>query len=394
MITVREINTESEFRQLRDAWEDAISRSNNHHCLFLSWEWLYSWWRVYGDDGRTLFILVARDDDGVLLGIAPLLLRRATLFGLKTWTVLEFLGSGEDPKEKVCSEYLDFIVCRGREEEVMKAFFAYLGEQVCRWDVFSLESVLEYSHAVRFLHLLEKQHALYIMRCSNNGQGYNYMSLTGSWEDLLQSYRASGRCLYTAIRRKRRALETCGTIEIGEVRDENELDAVMDRLIHLHQLKWNAVGKPGSFRSERFTRFHRTVAPLLLKKGRLILPHLKVNGTIQACMYVFTYNGRSFYYQTGYNPHFPSKFSPGFTLFTYFLERSVQRGTRELEFLRGECHYKNRWSGQKRRVYELLITRKEPGGMFFIARTRAERAIRGAARKLLRENRPVTARNV
>ena len=57
-ITVETITDAATFRDLREEWTDLLDRSAAD-CLFLTWEWLYTWWTHLGV-GRRLFIVTVR----------------------------------------------------------------------------------------------------------------------------------------------------------------------------------------------------------------------------------------------------------------------------------------------------------------------------------------------
>jgi CelD/BcsL family acetyltransferase involved in cellulose biosynthesis len=69
---------------------DALLRRGDTDVIFLTWQWLRSWWETVGE-GQLL--LIAAERDGELVALAPLY----TSFGM-----VYFLGAGE-------SDYLDFI---------------------------------------------------------------------------------------------------------------------------------------------------------------------------------------------------------------------------------------------------------------------------------------------
>src|SRR5687767_8525561 len=65
---------------LAGEWNTLLQRSDSNHP-FLTWEWVSTWWSVYGRQAR-LCVLTARDDAGRLVGIAPLKLQRRRLLGV------------------------------------------------------------------------------------------------------------------------------------------------------------------------------------------------------------------------------------------------------------------------------------------------------------------------
>src|ERR1044071_4898076 len=74
MITVQTIQDIAELRRLGPAWNALLARSGSD-CIFLTWEWISTWWEIFGASHR-LLVLVAREG-GELRGIAPLMIGRS-----------------------------------------------------------------------------------------------------------------------------------------------------------------------------------------------------------------------------------------------------------------------------------------------------------------------------
>src|SRR5258705_9982475 len=117
---VETIQTTEQFLSMREEW-NALLQCSASGCVFLTHEWLSSWWRHLGE-GRQLSILTAREN-GELIGILPVI-ERGTQVALMMPRVLEFLGSG-----LIGSDYLDAIAKNGRESEVITAFAEHLTRQ-------------------------------------------------------------------------------------------------------------------------------------------------------------------------------------------------------------------------------------------------------------------------
>ena len=113
MITTTVIRNTEEFARLREEW-DALLATSASDCVFLTHEWLFTWWKHLAD-GRDLAIITARDG-GKLIGILPLA-RRTAQYARMMPEVAEFLGSGI-----IGSDYLDVIIEKGREDDVLGEF--------------------------------------------------------------------------------------------------------------------------------------------------------------------------------------------------------------------------------------------------------------------------------
>src|SRR5262245_14275943 len=120
------VTSVDEFDGLAKPWDDLLSRSASNN-VFLTWEWLCTWWHTYGRRDA-LRLVLAYDDSNRLCGIAPLY-RTATYVGPVRFRALEFLGA-----RHVSSEYLDFIADRSDYTRIVAGLLAELRRRR-DWDV-------------------------------------------------------------------------------------------------------------------------------------------------------------------------------------------------------------------------------------------------------------------
>ncbi|HEX6179509.1 MAG TPA: hypothetical protein VF057_14190, partial [Thermoanaerobaculia bacterium] len=100
------------FEALRGEWSELLDASSAH-SIFLTWEWLFAWWKHLGGERQLSIITVRSRRDGQLLGVAPFSKTRRGL--------LEFLATGA-----VSSDHLDVIARRGVEDLVLDSLIEHL----------------------------------------------------------------------------------------------------------------------------------------------------------------------------------------------------------------------------------------------------------------------------
>ena len=101
MICARLIRDEAALAALEERWT-ALQGTRAEDCVFLTFPWLFLWWQQFR--AGELFVVVV-EEEGELIGLAPLhLARRRLALGLSA-RVVRFLGAGEP----VDSEYLDIL---------------------------------------------------------------------------------------------------------------------------------------------------------------------------------------------------------------------------------------------------------------------------------------------
>ena len=86
------------FDLMREEWNELLSDSRSE-SVFLTWEWLHTWWNHLAGDDRLALLTVRSESE--LIAIAPFKTSGSGSFGLSR---LSFLGTG-----RVGSDYLDII---------------------------------------------------------------------------------------------------------------------------------------------------------------------------------------------------------------------------------------------------------------------------------------------
>jgi CelD/BcsL family acetyltransferase involved in cellulose biosynthesis len=375
MLKIEKITTTEGLRALEPVWNPLLSRSAGN-TIGLTWEWLSTWWEVFERD-RDLCVLVVRDGPEVI-GIAPLLKRTIQYYGLFQYRRIEFLGSGEDEADEICTEYLDFIILRGREEEVLRCMFGYLhGEE--GFDEMLLTSISGTSANLPIVQALAAAEGT-VATTTSDGIAI-FRELPASWEGFLSSL---SRDFRKKLLRDLRTFENEGG-ELLEIESEESFTTHFPTLIELHQSRWRAQGEPGVFASERFRAFHTRVAARLLPKRWVKLFVMKVAGIPIAALYDFVYAGKLYYYQSGFRTEASKLASPGMLIRTLGIRSAIEHGLTECDFLKGQPgSYKFRWGGKTRPIVQLRIARVNSKETVFNAAAAVVAGLRHVKRVLTR----------
>ena len=107
------------------AWDDLLGRSRDPE-IFLTHTWMRTWWEVFGGEGERQPLVLLVHDGSDLIGLLPLQVRPVSGLGPARLRRLEFLGTGEDEADEVCSDFLDVIAAAGREDDVCQALWRHL----------------------------------------------------------------------------------------------------------------------------------------------------------------------------------------------------------------------------------------------------------------------------
>ena len=274
--------------------------------------------------------MVARDDLGRVIGLAPLHLAAIPFLGFESRDTLRFIGDGGD----VTPEHLDVIAPPGLEREIAEAFANQIrGDPAVH--VIDLRPLAENSAMRECLLRTTRKPAL--VRCTQDAQS-PMLFLPDSTEAFLASRSHNYRKKIGEYeRRSRRDLHA--TFRMSTTEDERRRD--MASLIRLHHLRWN--GHSRAFRSARYIAFHEKLSSLLLARGWLRLFSIEKSSMPVAMLYCFVYGGHYYFYQTGRDPDF-TKHRVGLLITHKAILEAIKEGATVFDFLRGTEQYKYRWA--------------------------------------------------
>ncbi|MGH9825603.1 MAG: GNAT family N-acetyltransferase, partial [Blastocatellia bacterium] len=184
------------------------------------------------------------------------------------------------------------------------------------------------------------------------------------------------------IRRDRKVAKWRGA-ELKIVDRAEEFEQYFEMLIHLHQSRWTSRGKPGVFASERFTRFHRELGPILVDKGFLKLFVLLVDGGPVSAQQLFIEGETVSIYQSGFFVGESGIISPGTLLLDFAIEWAIGRGYSTWDFLKAsEGSYKFRWNPSLSDIYDMRIAPSSSKEMIYVTTNRMIDGLRQIRRAL------------
>jgi len=337
-VRVADVRRVAGLAALEPEWQ-RLAAACHAATVFQTWEWNAAWWRHFGRaPGRVLRVVTFRDDEGTLVGLAPLM---SSFWYATALRRLSFLGTGT-------SDYLDVLAAPGWEDAVSEALYGYL-EYSGGWQIADFQQLREGGT------LRERRPAEGGRLASFDapGEPCPYLALPSEWDMLLQGL---GKKTRTNVGYYDRALHKVYSVEIGPVTDEADLDDELSQLFELHQRRWNQRWLPGVFGGGRVQAFHRDAARRLLQRGWLRLFSLHLDGLTQASLYCFAYGDRLCYYQGGFEPTL-ARLSLGTVLTARAIQSAIAEGRQVFDFLRGDEPYKAKWTGASRTNARRIITR-------------------------------------
>jgi len=367
VLTVERIEDAQRFADLAPEW-DALMDDSAADNLFLTWEWLYTWWRHLAGRRRLFLLTVRRGRE--LVAIAPLAVAPPQLKRLLPFRSLQFLGTGT-----VGSDYLDLIVRRGWEDEAVPA----------------LAEHLRAGRAMLELHQLRADALAWRLAERLDPAGWTcrqvrtdvcpYVPLAGhTWEEYLATLGSAHR--YNLGRRLRN-LRRHFSVDWERITAEEERGPALARLIELHRARWRERGRSEAFASSSLVAFHEAVSRLALARGWLRLLELRLDGRTAASLYGFRYGRAFLFYQSGLDPAL-AKLSVGLVAMGLAIKSAFEEGAAEYDLLHGSEPYKFLWAQRARELGRMELYPPFWRGFLCQRALALGRAARRTARRLLR----------
>lgn len=337
--------------RLEAAWRELQQAGGVSHPMY-TWEWMSTWWEVFGEE-RSLLALIA-SENGRVAAIAPFVRHRARMNRLFSFRRLELMGTGEDERDEVFSEYVD-IPSRpgtGREAAERLADEILNADGKGKWEDIVLHRVRPESSAYMALQTCAQRRG---MSAKNVSEGKcPYVELPDIIEDYMKQL---GKKRRHQTRRSMRDLAKLGKVSFEKADSLDEALATLHMLGQLHQGRWEARGKPGVFSSQRFTQFHRQFIGQTFALGWPQLWTLRLDGEPIACRYNLRYQDRISCYLSGTRILERSRIQTGIVAHYFCIKEAIESGAMEYDFMLGEQAYKLSMSNAARELVTLRISR-------------------------------------
>jgi CelD/BcsL family acetyltransferase involved in cellulose biosynthesis len=343
-----------ELNRFRDAWESLLLQ-NSANSIFMTPEWLGSWWQTFGKSGnRELMALVFLDQNRQATAIAPLFRESQFHFPFHLRT-LQLVGAGSGD-----SDALDFIVRPGAERQVAETFLDWLsGERV--WDTCSLETLPR--HSVVGRHLLEILGRRRWRTLSEASPNF-YIDLPDTWQAYLGGLNPQFRPL---LARYPRRLQSRHRVNIFRCEHLPDLSRNLETLFRLHQMRWTRDGERGAFSNATRRDFYFRMAEAFLRRGWLEFWLLELDSETVAAQFCFRRGQTVYLLQEGFNPNYAAE-KVGYALRAHVLQQMIEAGAKRYDFLGGDDPYKLKFGARQGSYLHLHFTRSSLAGRIHLAR--------------------------
>jgi hypothetical protein len=290
-------------------------------------------------------VVVVRDQDGSLCGLAPLYFQSYSFIGALPCRILRVMAD-----RLTGAEYPDWIVRTDCEREAMQAIIGELVANRGHWDCLWMPQVSGWSGAYERIS----------KACLPLGFYVNQRITEFSQIDLPDSIAAYERLLSDSRRRKirwqRSKILRQANVSMSCCTSPGELPRYLDALFELHNARRQVLGEEGAFSSRpEEAQFYREFAPRALEEGWLSLCALHEGASFKAVQLGYVYGNTYLALQEGFDPTFIA--GAGNVLRLEVIRQCIAAGIRYYDFLGGYTLHKRRWGAQPRNGYDLFIGR-------------------------------------
>lgn len=337
MLLVKRVETIEEFAGLREAWKE-LYESSGIRSTFLTWEWLFTWWKHFGTR-KELYLLTAMDGDR-LVGIAPLMRIEIYKRGFKVRKLCSMANLDTDVS--------GFIYpCGGMEilRQLCKFIIGIQGQ----WDILELSDVpracldpmifKDYFHPKDF-HFLCKPSVHYNIQINCDWENYQ--------REISSHFKRN-------IRRRKNMLKEDGkSYSITHLRDEEIQPEHMDTIFDIQSNS----RYPCAYETPQEKTFHKDLIAVTGKMGWPGISIIFLDEEPAAYEYGFIYHDRFEFWHSGFDARF-EQYTPGNILLLNMIENFCSQGIQELDMLRGDEGYKKRWNSKEQSYHHLQIIKKK-----------------------------------
>ncbi len=363
-VEIETVDSIEGFKALKDDWNDLYSQIQEA-TIFLSWDWMITWWEVYCKSINSRLFILCVYQDNELIGIAPFHLLNSFPKSLIQGRTITFIGSGESCKDKIVSQYSDFLVKNDKKAEMIDSISNYLMTHKDKWDFADFGFLLNDSA---------------ISNCfANNTSGIHinlnqygnrfFISDIENFDDFLNKMGNRWSKMY---KKKDRKLENHGNVEIDCPESIESVQMAFEQLAKMHGERWKGRAEFNIFKSTLFNEFHKKILKRFVPQDRAFVRTLLLDGQPLSSYFCFKDKSQIHYYQSGFYSENANKYSPLFLLvckeigiaikedylFDFMFDEDSLSYKKEQYAAQSEPMYRLMWSHRKARMDGHILAKK------------------------------------
>ncbi len=360
-INIKRIS-QQEFGELKPAWSALLSESTANP-LFLSWEWLYSWWETWGEQAHLeLFLLLAHDEQDEqerLLGIAPLYRVQQKIKGVLNAKRLQFIGNyWRGSQDVMRTEFTDFIIHKDHHAAVFDALWRYINLHIDYSEFVIVDISKDSASYKRFCpqgDCQESQNCTLgenlLIREQEVDSGYA-IDTSGQFADYLKQLSGNTRRQFY---NKRNHMQKMGDVSI-EYMQLAELEQFWNVFDRLRSSRWE-----GEFFNKDFKLHLQAVAERLEGEAVPRFSIMRVGPRAVSALCNYRVASVEYNINASFDNDFSDKLSPGLLHLSYNIEAAFADKVQAFDLLAGEgknTNYKKKIAAMNSVLCTLQIVKR------------------------------------
>jgi CelD/BcsL family acetyltransferase involved in cellulose biosynthesis len=347
---IRLITSDEEFQSLESAWNQLLCQLHSTN-IFLSFEWMWTWWRCLRRRKQLRLITATAGDRTV--AIAPLMRdRRRIPFTPITFKELRFISTVPAAySPSAFAGTLDVLIWPGYED-ARDAIARYVLAEIRGFNCLRLHPVPAESPTLSVFRELGESldSPTTVRKVFDNA----CLRVTGDWEAYYRQRKKKERW---RLRRLAKKLGENYEVDCVEFTAPDQVEAATSCILQVEARSWKALhGVP--INDLQYNGFYFELAKLMSQRGWLRVFVLRADGRPVAYQYYAQYNGRVAALKTSYDASF-EKSAPGKVLIPLVFEKFFREGVTDVDLLWGNLDFKRKWADHLRPRREVCIYRTD-----------------------------------
>ncbi len=346
-ITRAELLDVADCPDLHDEWRRLQAGATG--SPFTSWRWVSTWLAMLPPSARALVFRAADGDDVVALGLLVEVEEAGTrrIFGSR---MLYWQETGDATLDEITVEYTGLLVRESHAEAAYAALLGMLGASDRSW---------------RALRLSGSTHGHWIARAMPAGLRAFTEHEDASWFVDLAATRAAGtdylhrlsKSTRAGLRRTERAYTALGEPRLELAPDPQTALAWFGELDELHTRYWRTKGRPGSFASAPFRRFHEDLVVHGHAEGLTQIMRVTAGEQLVGYLYHLVWDGWAHFYSSGLQYGLLKREDrPGYLAQMLAIRHYEAAGLQAYDFMAGASEYKRMMSTHRRPMHWIRIS--------------------------------------
>lgn len=316
------------------AWRELLAGDPDRH-IFASPRWNKLWWEEFGA-GKDLFLVVMKRGD-VVAAVVPLYRK---IEGDRK--ILRFVGGIE------LTDYLGPICSLEDRDDVAQALVRWLATTEVEWDEFDAHNMpVPFGFAEFLVERADREGLVFEI---DQEETAAVLLLPSDWDGYLESLDSKER---RELKRKRRRIGREHPDASFRAATAETLEADLRTFVEMHR---GAEGHKGHFMKPEVATFFERIARSFIEVDWLRLDFLEIGGRAVASTFSFQTDTTFYLYNSAYEPD-AARLSPGLVLVSQLVQRSIEEGLSQFDFLRGPERYKYQLGGQAVPLHNVRLTR-------------------------------------